>query len=125
MGLDMYAYRTSREIGDVDFFTETRTSEGDEEIAYWRKHPNTHGWMEKLYRSKGGTSEDFNIDPVKLTAEDLDAFEKAVNAGELPETSGFFFGQSHPDDKANDLEFVRVARQALEEGDSVYYYAWW
>ena len=28
-----------------------------EQIHYWRKHPNLHGWMEDLYRAKGGAAE--------------------------------------------------------------------
>jgi hypothetical protein len=28
------------------------------ELAYWRKHPSLHGWMEHLFRAKGGTAED-------------------------------------------------------------------
>lgn len=127
MGLDMFARRTKREIPDVDFNSDDEAGDAsnDVEIAYWRKHPNLHGWMGKLYRAKGGKDEDFNVVPVKLTAEDLDALEKAVNADELPHTTGFFFGASQPEDKANDLAFIQAARQALEEGDSVYYTSWW
>lgn len=51
MGLDMYAC-TLREqpATPVDFKAEEVS-----ELHYWRKHPNLHGWMEQLYREKGGT----------------------------------------------------------------------
>ncbi|ODR91767.1 hypothetical protein A8M32_08600 [Sinorhizobium alkalisoli] len=34
----------------VDFEVEEATA-----LHYWRKHPNLHGWMERLYREEGGT----------------------------------------------------------------------
>jgi hypothetical protein len=33
-------------------------------MHYWRKHPDLHGWMEKLCRAKGGKFDDFNLAPV-------------------------------------------------------------
>lgn len=45
MGLDMYAYVTDETPdGNVDFEVGSLS-----ELHYWRKHPNLHGWMEKLY----------------------------------------------------------------------------
>ncbi len=47
MGLDMYAFALKGEVrSEVDFDTNNVTSEV--EVAYWRKHPNLHGWMEEL-----------------------------------------------------------------------------
>jgi hypothetical protein len=121
MGLDMYAYSTDEATSAVDFFDlETR-----EEIFYWRKHPNLHGWMEALYRSKGGTAESFNCVPVRLDPADLDALEAAVKDGGLPDTEGFFFGVSDGSEKADDLEFIRKARESIAEGDTVFYTSWW
>ena len=43
-----------------------------EEICYWRKHSDLHGWMRDLFYEKGGTSEHgFNHDCVILTKEDI------------------------------------------------------
>jgi hypothetical protein len=50
MGLDMYALTTSENIPAVNF----KDPKDIEELYYWRKHPNLHGWMEALYRLKGG-----------------------------------------------------------------------
>jgi len=47
-----------------------------DEIAYWRKHPNLQGWMEQLWREKGGKGE-FNCVDVELTREDLKQLELA------------------------------------------------
>src|SRR5262249_22240445 len=71
MGLDMYAYITDQDIPAVDF-SEPRDAR---KICYWRKHPNLHGWMEKLYRAKGGEDDGFNLAPVKLDEADIKALE--------------------------------------------------
>jgi hypothetical protein len=134
MGLDMYAYRTKVQLSKpVDFADELNAAheaEGEsqmQELAYWRKHPNLHGWMEELYRRKGGTAEDFNCVPVELTLDDLFILEADIKYGKLPDTNGFFFGQSDgsEEEKHADLEFVQNARRAIEEGDRVFYDSWW
>lgn len=121
MGLDMYAFKTKEAIPDVDVVS----TESCEKLAYWRKHPNLHGWMESLYRAKGGSKRFFNRTGVQLTSEDLDALQKAVQANELPHTEGFFFGQSTYRDREVDEEFIRDARQAIADGYSVFYTSWW
>jgi hypothetical protein len=122
MGLDMYAYSRAGSVpAPVDF----DKVDDDTEIFYWRKHPNLHGWMQQLYKSKGGTDEAFDLSPVQLTGEDLDALEAAINQTALPETKGFFFGRSFPEDKVNDLAFIAKARQELKDGKSVFYTSWW
>ncbi len=121
MGLDMYAYRTATPISDVNF-TEPPDSTG---IAYRRKHPNLHGWMEALYREKGGSQENFNHFPVRLTLQPLERLQAAVEEDSLPETDGFFFGESEPEHKAEDLDFIQETREAIAEGDSVFYLSPW
>ena len=121
MGLDMYAFATpDAPATPVDFRVERA-----EQIAYWRKHPNLHGWMEALYREKGGRDADFNCVNLQLTAEDIDRLERDVAEGKLPETSGFFFGASHPEDADTDRAFIAEARHALAEGRAVFYTSWW
>lgn len=121
MGLDMYAYTTNRQIkSSVDFTVEP----ADKQLHYWRKHPNLHGWMEGLYRKKGGT-QTFNCTSVLLTLEDIDALERAIRAGLLPETCGFFFGASDGSERDDDLEFISHARAELAGGQQVYYTSWW
>lgn len=121
MGLDMYAFATVEPVvAAVDFTTETAT-----ELAYWRKHPNLHGWMEQLYRAKGGTDADFNCVNVALTAEDLDRLEADTRANALPFTEGFFFGESNGSETEGDLAFIEKARAALAEGKTVFYTSWW
>jgi hypothetical protein len=95
-----------------------------EEVAYWRKHPDLHGWMQKLYEGKGGEDESFNGDPVVLTLADLDRLEDDILGGNLPKTTGFFFGESGGM-SLKDLEFVLDARKAIREGDTLFYDANW
>ena len=89
MGLDMFAFSTkAKPKTEVDF--ETKNFD-PEEIHYWRKHPNLHGWMRNLYEEKGGDkNSSFNGDCVVLTESDLDDLEHDLKQYDLPQTSGFF-----------------------------------
>jgi hypothetical protein len=124
MGLDMYAWRVKSDniVNDFEF-----KQENSVELFYWRKHHDLHGWVENLYRAKGGDKPDFNCVSVRLTLADLDNLEKDLKANHLPETVGFFFGNNPPDDESleDDLEFISLARKAIEAGDAVYYDSWW
>jgi hypothetical protein len=126
MGLDMFAFATkAKPKTEVDF--ETKNFD-PEEIHYWRKHPNLHGWMENLYRDKGGDKHsDFNGECVVLTLNDLEDLEHDLKQFDLPDTSGFFFGQSQTNEEElkDDLEFVTKAREHINEGRTVYYTSWW
>ncbi len=122
MGLDQYAFTTKTTLTrPVDF----RTPKDAEEIHYWRKHPNLHGWMEALYFRKGGKNGEFNLSAVVLDSFDLDQLEIDVKAERLPATSGFFFGQSDGGEIDDDLDFITKARMAIADGKIVHYVAWW
>ena len=122
MGLDMYALTmTGAPSSQVDFIPD----EAVERIHYWRKHPNLHGWMEQLYRDKGGTDDSFNQVSVQLTAGDLDDLELAIKVNVLPETAGFFFGASDGSETEDDLGFIAKAREAQAAGKTVFYTSWW
>lgn len=121
MGLDMFAYKTKETItAPVDFDVKDA-----EEMHYWRKHPNLHGWMERLYRQKDGKEASFNVVNLQLTAEDLDQLEREVARKILPSTTGFFFGESDGSEVDDDLAFIAKAREALKAGYSVFYSSWW
>ena len=138
MGLDQYAY------------TKTSEESEQEELSYWRKHNRLHGWMEQLWEDKGrpnfnktedgNSMGDFNCVPVELTESDIEQLEAHVENKALPETGGFFFGNDsfawEDDDgnppkgndyyyKENDLEFIKDARKAIENGKKVFYDSWW
>ena len=126
MGLDMYAFSVDVEVargGVVDVaLGDTAT-----EICYWRKFNALHGWMEDLYRQKGGSKESFNCTTVRLTANDLDRLEMDTGNNKLVPVNGFFFGVQEID--SEDIEsvagFVKLARQAIADGKAVFYDSWW
>lgn len=124
MGLDMFAKATKpsniNEDGTIKDWDEP------EEIFYWRKHHDLHGWMEKLYREKGGTNL-FNYEEVWLEEEDLERLRKDIIEGNLPPTTGFFFGNNPPDEESNqrDLTFIECAKEYLNKGYKVFYYGSW
>lgn len=93
MGLDMYAWGVDEK--DVDKFL-GRDSEPPirpEELMYWRKHHDLHGWMERRYYDGGGDAESFNCVKLRLTPELLDDLERDIKNKSLPQTTGFFFRQ--------------------------------
>jgi hypothetical protein len=146
MGLDMYAYAASRKgqyndyWNSVEWDTETQNYTNDKvsktiEVAYWRKHPNLHGWFEQLWQSKGrpGIDEEsaendpmFNGIELELTWADIDMLENDIREGALPGTSGFFFGDPADDYyREADLKFIKEARAQLFLGLKVFYNSSW
>lgn len=68
----------------------------------------------------------FNNQPIRLSISDLDQLETAIKLKELPETTGFFFGDNADDEYyEDDLKFIEQARIAMREGFEVYYDSWW
>ena len=127
MGLDMYAYTLPKDDArpPVDFEIDDIPDWERRNLHYWRKHPNLHGWMNRLYWLKGGTDPNFNCNTLAITADDLDALERVVMANQLPETTGFFFGVTRSEERDEDLEFIRKAREEIAQGRTIAYYAWW
>ena len=114
MGLDQYAYIRDKKGNQID-------------LQYCRKHNALQGWMENLYRYKGG-KESFNCVAIQLTSGDLDRLEEDVCLRQLPVTQGFFYGADTSQDDYNfdrDLEFIAKAREKDKEGYRVYYSSSW
>ena len=140
MGLDMYAYVAARAGQDKEYWDNCSLPDGgwlgrDEvstvtkpkEIAYWRKHPNLHGWMRCLWESQGNAG-DFNGDELELTWQDLDKLEHDITTGRVADINeqGFFFGNPSDDEyREQDLEFIRKARAELFLGLRVFYNSSW
>ena len=127
MGLDMYAFAVKADsFGDrvVDAVLDDDAMQ----ISYWRKFNALHGWMEDLYRLKGGAKDSFNCTTVRLDLKDLDRLEMDVGANKLVPRNGFFFGQTdeiYPEDLESVADFVKVARQSIADGKAVFYDSWW
>ena len=126
MGLDMYAYVAAKEDNHT-------TNSSSRELAYWRKHPNLHGWMERLWQEKGRPGDDhhpnggsFNGVELELTWDDLEQLEKDITDNNLPYTEGFFFGAPSDDYyRETDLKFIREAKAELFLGLRVFYNSSW
>lgn len=136
MGLDMYAYSCdAKDIGDQQVDIKITDEEGNyiipsffREFGYWRKFNNLHGWMEQLYRNKGGTDPSFNCVVVRLMPEDIDILESMASLKALPPTQGFFFGgqeEFSDEDKQDVLAFVHKCRDAFKDGKAILYDSWW
>ena len=144
MGLDMYAYVAAKQgqmnehYENYDYDKDSSPVTKPREIAYWRKHPNLHGWMEHLWHKKrnaennpvvedaGDLSGTFNGIELELTYNDLDELERAVTHGQLPATSGFFFGNPADEHyREDDLQFIKNARAELFMGLKVFYNSSW
>ena len=76
MGLDMYAYAAANEKQYEKYWdtceldTDSKefvsaTVSKPKELAYWRKHPNLHGWFHREWLDQGNTG-DFNGDQLEI-----------------------------------------------------------
>jgi hypothetical protein len=138
MGLDQYAYAAAKAGAQDEYYEDENYDKDDSdptklskprEIAYWRKHPNLQGWMERLWveRNPGGDEHtSFNGIELELTWEDLERLELDVIAGTLPATSGFFFGSDSDEHyREQDLSFIKNAKAELFMGLKVFYNSSW
>lgn len=126
MGLDMYAFAVKADsVGDAT--VDVALGDGADPISYWRKFNALHGWMEDLYRLKGGAKDSFNCTTVRLDLKDLDRLEMDTGNNKLVPRNGFFFGSQeiYPEDLESVADFVKVARQSIAEGKAVFYDSWW
>jgi hypothetical protein len=133
----MYAYSAARAGQQAEYYENAefdneskdfvnKSAARPHEIAYWRKHPNLHGWMEQLAEQKNLKYTTFNGVELELTYDDLEILELDVIAGTLPSTSGFFFGNDADEHyRAQDLEFIKNARAELFMGLRVFYNSSW
>lgn len=128
MGLDQFAYAVMphKDNTDLGYVWNDTDSENAKVIPFhsWRKHPNLQGYMEELYVNKGG-DKDFNCVPVRLTFYDLQELKEAVINSRLPQTTGFFFGQSDEEHDTETLEFIDKAMLAIAQDMEIYYTSWW
>jgi hypothetical protein len=108
MGLDMYLNGTDR---------------GEQiQLGYWRKHPNLHGYVVREYAS--GVDE---CQEIPLDVEDLKMILVSTLADQLPDTKGFFFGETTLRDKHDTVEIVSqaIAWLELDPRRKVHYRASW
>ncbi len=129
MGLDMYL-TGNRYLHNINKLPPAIRKRGEKkgeliDLGYWRKHPNLHGFIVETFAD--GIDE---CQEIELSADDIHQILAAIEAAELPETVGFFFGKSDGTEKDEDLTIFREALAWLEAKDdkawrSIYYQASW
>lgn len=139
MGLDQYAYVASKAGEQNEFYEGAVWDKASNEfinpkmakpreLAYWRKHPNLQGWMERLAEDKGLVYNTFNGVELELSWSDIERLEKDITSGKMSSlnTRGFFFGEASDDYyRESDLRFVREAKAELFLGLKVFYNSSW
>jgi hypothetical protein len=139
MGLDMYAYSANKAGAQTEYWENSNIVDGEvvstctkpKELAYWRKHPNLHGWMERLWEERGrpgaeSAADTFNGIELELIWSDIEDLEADILENNLPGTSGFFFGDDSDEYyRESDLNFVKEAKADLFLGLKVYYNSSW
>lgn len=104
-----------------------------EELGYWRKHSDLHGYFTEIYNERGG-EESFNCIPLILSKNEcLDVIEyskqmikKIEDGDDIEHTEGFFFGQTMKEDWEETIKiFEKVIEEVDFDNESVYYDSWW
>ena len=136
MGLDQYAYKRNKDSK----LNGTMTDEDYSNIEYeWRKHARLQVFMRDLYREKNPDANEgsyglgFNGEAnLELNLEDLEKLNEAIKNKyyDYFADDGFFWGQqfqeeSCEENKSQDLNFVKWARQELKDGNKVFYSCSW
>jgi hypothetical protein len=121
MGLDMYLTGEKFLMPDYQnpgihpqedgFRVRSRTLE----LGYWRKHPNLHGYIVQTFADGKDECQTIHLDP-----DDIRTIVAAVQAGNLPCTTGFFFGSSDtsPERIAEDIRIFEKALAWLQTEES-------
>lgn len=133
MGLDQYAYRVKAKnvIDDFNFHKGDRLAYGgdtlgnDLDFDYWRKFYPLDRWAEEVYDRKGG-KDVFNCSYVRLERGDLDELEKLAQKDEFYEDDYFESTEEAKEWQYDHMmQFIKNAREAMNDGDAVYYSNWW
>lgn len=103
-----------------------------EELGYFRKHPNLHGYIENIYRERITDDDDvFNQTLVVLTKQDITDLVNhcygIVNGTiEDEEITGYFFGESDEETWRESLTtFTKILNTVDFDKETVLYDSWW
>ena len=106
MGLDMYLtgekFVMTTGLQEDGFRLRSKTLE----LGYWRKHPNLHGYIVQTFA--GGEDDCQTID----LSGHIRTIIAAIQAKELPHTTGFFFGASDSSQECME-EDITIFEKAL------------
>ena len=127
MGLDMHLQGHRYLWADSEMEEGFPCKEKIYELAYWRKHPNLHGYIVQSFAD--GVDD---CRPIELGQEHIQQIMAAIRNKQLPHTEGFFFGTSRQDREqcASDLAIFTRALFWVQADDpgamrSIRYVASW
>jgi|GEM_PF-3560692 len=119
MGLDAFVHTRNEPIeDDVDF----EAMKGDEQFFHWKNHYALDSWLVNLYNKRCGTGS-WNGDLLQLRLGDINQLERALDFGDLAKIPEF--GEWAAEYADQDREFIKLARDAIKSGLSLYYFNWY
>jgi hypothetical protein len=126
MGLDMYLqgheYRSTYDVNKLTTLDNFPIKEVVVELGYWRKHPNLHGAIIRMF-----ADDKDECQSIELGDEGIRTLIDLVEKNDLPYTEGFFFGTSpspdiHPDwfeeTKQNTIKYLNNALKWINSAQS-------
>jgi hypothetical protein len=111
MGLDMYFF----EVPAGKSPKKVRN-----EIQYFRKHADLHGWLVE----KSGKKE-LNCEFMEITPEICKELQRYCTEPGKKHYSGFFWGESQDYQWEDTVEMLNRIEGILKEGNKVFYRAWY
>lgn len=124
MGLDMWFEAFPANVTEEVLNSEEKPCEG-QEVAYFRKHSDLHGWLTEKWLERHPEETDFNTSYMEITPELLSQMADYANQSEHEHHQGFFWGQSYDSDWERTKEVCEQIKDILDEGRKVFYYSWW
>ena len=139
MGLDQHLYSMEQDI-DPNTMYDNYVDGTIDDVGYWRKHPDLHGYIEALWVEAGHPGADspvedggfgwstFNGVPFELSEEDiLNIIEcsKKGSFGEYDNTTGFFFGETCDRHHTDTIVIMTEALKLKRQGKKIVYNSSW
>lgn len=122
MGLDAYAFAINYQPTEsVDFTLPPEIDPEGTLFFQWRKNWCIQDIMAQIYFDKGGEDCSFNCAKVVLDEDDLVYLEEAIRQADYENESPEY----REIERERDLNFVRQAREKIQQGFTVFYDSWW
>ena len=145
MGLDQYAHLRGKEVDFDRWYDDKKDESCSEQNQFiWRKHARLQVFMDKQHKKQNenrkldgnlqslGFNSDADIPFVLVTKEVLDNLEESTKKDYWRDfcSDGFFWGQQFQEEsmkeyREQDLEFVKWAREQIQNRREVVYECSW
>lgn len=119
MGLDMYLEGKKYDLKRTETVDGFPCREKILDLGYWRKHPKLHGYIVEHFAENGVD----DCKPIYLSSENMERIIAAIQEDVLPETVGFFFGESSTSEeqRAEDVRIFEAALAWLKDENGYYH----